>query len=59
MFIPGGEQRRKSETGTNVTNEPQNSKFIAQGKLDCEECDATKLTTCKGVLIELLLFIYL
>ena len=52
MFIPGGEQRCKSETGTNVTNEPQNSKFIAQGKLDCEECDATKLTTCKGVLIE-------
>ena len=56
MFIAGGVQRRKSETATSVINEPQNSKFIVKAKL---ECDATKLTTCKGVLIELLLFIYL
>ena len=31
--------------------EPQNSKFITLGKLDCETGDAIKLTTCKGVLI--------
>ena len=59
MFIPGGVQRRKSETGTSVINEPQNSKFIVKAKLECDASYATKLTTCKGELIELLLLIYL